>query len=202
MFDLTPIDIRQKQYDFSRQFRGFARHEVAAFLDTVAEAMERLVEENRMFAEQIERLEELNRVREEREQLVVQALTMAEELREESRESAEREAALLIRRAQNEAHELRLQAAEALEAAREELRRLHARRSQLIWSFRSFLQHELGELESLDRSFRARAAEAGFSDLFNEIDPSLSGETPISTNGTAPEAPVSSAEEGESPRNE
>lgn len=185
MLDLTPVDIRQKQYDFQRRFRGWDPEQVGQFLDEVADAMERLVEENRLLGERVAHLEEINRIRAEREQSVVQALTMAEELREESREAAEREASLLIARAQNEAHDIRLRAAEALEAARQELRRLHARRSQLVWSYRSFLQHELGEVESLDRQLRARAEDAGFADLYGDIDPAIAAEKPIPAEGEA-----------------
>lgn len=183
MIDLTPIDVRRKIHDLPRRmFGGVDPDRTGDFLVTVAEAMEELVEENRILADRVEHLEEVVDLHEGREEAIVQAMTMAEELREEALEQAKREASVIVKRAKAEAEDLRVQANDALAAAREQLRRLHARRGQLVFSFRSFLRHELNELDSMDRTLRERAEEAGFSDLLDDLDP-----TPADTGHRASE---------------
>lgn len=159
MLDLTPNDVRSKRHDLPYRLRGYDPETVDSFLDLVADSMEQLIEENRILAERLANVEEQLKQYQEREQAIVQALTLAEDLREERRLQVEREAELIRSHAQQDAERVRLEAQKALEEAREELRRLQARRRQLIWSFRTFLQRELSELEVMERTLRDRGEE-------------------------------------------
>ncbi len=109
---ITPMDIRQQQFTV-RAFRGFDRHEVEAFLDDVAEDYEQLLKENLLLKEQVETLEERSRGVEERERMIQETLITSQRLAEEMKDSAKREATMLVREAE-------LQGDKFLEEARAE----------------------------------------------------------------------------------
>lgn len=109
---ITPMDMRQQQFTV-RAFRGFDRREVEAFLDDVAEDYEQLLKENLLLKEQVETLEERSRGVEERERMIQETLITSQRLAEEMKDSAKREATLLVREAE-------LQGDKFLEEARAE----------------------------------------------------------------------------------
>lgn len=108
---ITPMDIRQQQ--FRVRFRGFDRQEVDAFLADMAEDYEQLVKENALLKEQLAALEERFREIEKREKLIQDTLLTTQRLAEEMKESAKREANVLVREAE-------LQGDKLLEEARAE----------------------------------------------------------------------------------
>jgi cell division initiation protein len=95
---VTPIDIQQKR--FHVVFRGYERLEVELFLDLVRDEMETLVREVselREFRQSYdERLRELN----EREETVKNTLLMTQKLMEDQKDSARREAEIIIKEAE------------------------------------------------------------------------------------------------------
>jgi len=109
---ITPMDMRQQQFTV-RAFRGFDRREVEAFLDDVAEDYEQLLKENLLLKEQVEALEERSQGVEERERMIQETLITSQRLAEEMKDSAKREATLLVREAE-------LQGDKFLEEARAE----------------------------------------------------------------------------------
>jgi len=115
---ITPMDMRQQQFTV-RAFRGFDRHEVEAFLDDVAEDYEQLLKENLLLKEQVEALEERSRGVEERERMIQETLITTQRLAEEMKDSAKREATLLVREAE-------LQGDKFLEEARAEEAKIQA----------------------------------------------------------------------------
>jgi len=115
---ITPIDIRQQQFTV-RTFGGFNRQEVEAFLDDVAEDYQQLVKENALLKEQLATLEERSRGIEDREKMLQDTLVTTQRLAEEMKESARREANLLVREAE-------LQGDKFLEEARAEEAKIKA----------------------------------------------------------------------------
>jgi cell division initiation protein len=95
---VTPIDIQQKR--FHVVFRGYERTEVELFLDLVRDEMETLLQEVtdlREFRQSYdERLRELN----EREENVKNTLLMTQKLMEDQKDSARREAEVIIKEAE------------------------------------------------------------------------------------------------------
>jgi len=161
MIDLTPLEVRKKREDFRRALRGYEPADVDNFLELVADRLEQLVKENLTLAERVARLEaEVGEYR-ERERALTDALVTAQEMREELRRQAAKDAELLRREAEAEAARLRAATLQALEREEEELRRLRARRAQLVQSYRSFLEQELAELEALARALDAADLPAG-----------------------------------------
>ena len=94
---ITPLDIQQKQ--FPMKFRGFDIEEVYAFLEVVREEMEDLLRENALLKEQVQRTE--NQIKEYRdmETTLRETLITAQQMVEDYKTNARKEAELLIREA-------------------------------------------------------------------------------------------------------
>ncbi len=158
MMDLTPLDVRKKRGDFRRGLRGYDPEEVDQFLELVSERLEEVVKENLTLRERVERLGQQVEGQEGREKAVQEALVTAQELREEIRDQARREADLTLREARGEAEELRRAAQEEARRARDDAERLLAERrhelvelnrarSRFLRAFRSLLEREMDALE-------------------------------------------------------
>lgn len=115
---LTPIDVRQQQFAM-KLFRGLDPQEVEAFLEEVAEDLEELQRENALLKEQLAALEDRMRGFGEKERALQETLLTTQKLAEEYKESARREAELIVR-------EARLEAEKILEGARAEEAKLLA----------------------------------------------------------------------------
>lgn len=146
MIDLTPLDVRKKKGDLGRALRGYDPSAVDQFLDLAAERMEELVRENATLRERTTQVAEALNGYRQREHAMNEALVSAQQLREEVRSQAARDAELLVREARLEAErilaEAQRQAAEVAESAR----RVHIGRTRFLRNFRSFLERQLEEL--------------------------------------------------------
>ncbi len=113
---ITPLDIQQKQ--FPMKFRGFDIEEVYAFLEVVREEMEDLLRENALLKEQVHRTE--NQIREYRdmEMTLRETLITAQQMVEDFKTNARKEAELLIRDAE-------LKADVILKEAQEKVVKIH-----------------------------------------------------------------------------
>ncbi len=146
MIDLTPIDIRKKKGDFPRAMRGYDVADVDLFLDLVADRVEELANHTRRLEDRLTQLEAQLEEYRQRERALNDALVSAQELREQVRHQSAKEAELLRREAEIEAEKIRVAALKAREQEEDLIRRLKARRMQLLRTFRSFLERELAEL--------------------------------------------------------
>ncbi len=159
MIDLTPLEVRQKKDDFRRSFRGYDVELVNDFLDLVADRMEELVGQNLKLTDRAEALDrELTEYR-QKERALSEALMTAQRLQEQSRAHAEREGEILIQEARLEAESLRQDAERAMAREEETLRRVRARRAQLVASFRHMLERELSELEIIEETLELKGDE-------------------------------------------
>lgn len=95
---ITPLDIQQKQ--FPMRFRGFDVEEVYAFLEVIREEMEDILRENAFLKEQLYRAE--NQIKEYRdmETTLRETLMTAQQMVEEYKTNARKEAELLIKEAE------------------------------------------------------------------------------------------------------
>ncbi len=149
-FHLTPLDIRRQE--FRRSLRGYEPTGVEDFRARVAEELERVIRERAVLEERVSALTEQLRVFREREKAMNEALVAAQQLREETRAAAEREAQVIVREAQNEASRL-------VDAARNDEVAIQARASEAerqfmgyVGGFRALLERQLAELRALDGS--------------------------------------------------
>ncbi len=101
---ITPLDIQQKQ--FPMKFRGFDVEEVYAFLEVVREEMEDLLRENATLKEQVHRGENQIKEYKDMETTLRETLMTAQQMVEEYKTNARKEAELLIREAEMKADSL------------------------------------------------------------------------------------------------
>ena len=113
---ITPLDIQQKQ--FPMKFRGFDIEEVYAFLEIIREEMEDLLRENASVKENLQRLE--NQIKEYRdmETTLRETLLTAQQLVEDYKTNARKEAELVVREAE-------LKADSVLKEAQEKVIKIH-----------------------------------------------------------------------------
>ena len=147
MIDLTPLDVRKKRGDFGKSLRGYDPPEVDGFLELVAERMEELVKENLAFRAQVERLGEKVTLQEGREQAVQDALVTAQELRQDVKEQARREADLLEREAHGRIEGMVLDSEKLLTDHHTALQELERQRERFLKAFRTLLERQLDTVE-------------------------------------------------------
>jgi DivIVA domain-containing protein len=147
MIDLTPLDVRKKKGDFSRSMRGYDPARVDEFLDLVAERMEELVRENMSLATRVEGLTEVVGDYRDRERALNDALVSAQQIREDMREQAQREAELALREARAEGDRIIEDAKRQAMSAADGLRRIQGQRTRFLRLFRTLVERQLAEIE-------------------------------------------------------
>ena len=147
MIDLTPLDVRKKRGDFGKGLRGYDPQEVDTFLELVAERMEVLVQENVAFRGRVGELEETVVAQQGREQAIQDALVTAQELRQDVKKQAHREANLLEREAQGKIDLMIGESEKLLSEHRAALQELERQRERFLKAFRSLLERELDTVE-------------------------------------------------------
>ncbi len=147
MIDITPLDVRKKRGDFGKGLRGYDPQEVDTFLELVAERMEVLVKENLAFRGMIEGLEEKVVSHQGREQAIQDALVTAQELRQDVKKQAKREAKLLEREAQGRVDLMIGESEKLLAEHRGTLQELERQRERFLKAFRTLLERELDTVE-------------------------------------------------------
>jgi cell division initiation protein len=95
---ITPLDIQQKQ--FPMKFRGFDVEEVFAFLEIIREEMEDLLRENASLKEDVQRLENQGKEYRDMETTLRETLLTAQQLVEDYKTNARKEAELVVKEAE------------------------------------------------------------------------------------------------------
>jgi DivIVA domain-containing protein len=145
--DLTPLEVRKKKGDFRRVMRGYDPASVDDFLDQVVERMEGLVRENAALVARVEGMANAISEYRERERAMNDALVSAQQLREDMREQAAREAELVMREARAAGERIVAESRRQASAAAESLRRLQAQRARFLRLFRALVERQLQEIE-------------------------------------------------------
>lgn len=101
---ITPLDIQQKQ--FPMKFRGFDVEEVYAFLEVIREEMEELLRENASLKENVQRAANHIKEYKDMETTLRETLLTAQQMVEDYKTNARKEAELLIKEAEIKADEL------------------------------------------------------------------------------------------------
>ncbi len=153
---LTPLDIRQQQFTI-RMFRGLDAQEVDAFLEDVAEDFEAVLKDNALLREQMTALEERSRGLIDREKALQDTLLATQRLAEEMKESARREAQLIMREAE-------LRGDKFVEDLRAEEARIRSDINELKRARRQVAEDLRATLERYHRIFAADLADDGQKD--------------------------------------
>ncbi|MGI8546266.1 MAG: DivIVA domain-containing protein, partial [Gemmatimonadaceae bacterium] len=145
-FHLTSLDVRR--YDFGRSLRGYDPARVDQFREQVADEMERLARVNQDLDQKARSFHEQLRAFRERDRALNEALVSAQQMRQDTKEQAEREAGLIVREAQAEGERF-------IESARSEVRRVPAELEALTRSrrdslaqMRTLIKRHLSEIDA------------------------------------------------------
>ncbi|MBI1967892.1 MAG: DivIVA domain-containing protein [Gemmatimonadetes bacterium] len=147
-FHLTPLDIRKQE--FRKTLRGYEPMGVEDFRLRVADELERVIREKSVLEERLAALTEQLQVFRERERAMNEALVAAQQLRQETRAAAEREAQVIVREAEAEAKRLLDEARSAEGAVRARMAEAERQFQAYVGGFRGLLERQLAELRALD----------------------------------------------------
>ena len=148
VFNLTPLDVRKQE--FRKSLRGYEPNSVEDFRIRVADALERAIRDRQVLEERVSALTEQLRVFREREKAMNDALVAAQQLRHDTRDSAEREGQVIVREAQSEAKRLLDEAKAAQSAIEARMADAERQFQQYVGGFRALLERQVAELRALD----------------------------------------------------
>jgi DivIVA domain-containing protein len=147
-FHLTPLDVRKQE--FRRSLRGYEPIGVEDFRGRVADELERILREKTVLEERLAALGEQLQVFRERERAMNEALVAAQQLREDSRSAALREAQVIVREAEADARRILDEARVAREAVDRQSADVQRQFQAYMVGFRALLERQLAELRALD----------------------------------------------------
>ncbi len=142
---ITPLDIQQKQFPI--RFRGFDVEEVYAFLEIVREEMENLLRENASLKEQIQRLESQLKEYRDMETTLRETLMTAQQMVEEYRNNARKQAELMIKEAELKAEQMVREAQDKVIKIHEDIMDLKGIRQHIKEELRRLLESHMRMLE-------------------------------------------------------
>jgi len=159
IFHLTPVDVRR--FEFGTAMRGYDKARVDQFREQVADELERQARLNQELEAKARGFHEQLRAFRERDKALNEALISAQQMRQDTKEQAEREGQLIVREAQADAERLtrdaRAEADALLESHKVEVRKLERqvdalerlRRSYLV-QMRKMAEQQLAELQAAE----------------------------------------------------
>lgn len=142
---ITPLDIQQKQ--FPMKFRGFDVEEVYAFLEVIREEMEELLRENASLKEGVYRAESHIKEYKDMETTLRETLMTAQQMVEDYKTNARKEAELLIKEAELRADSLYKEAQEKVIKIHEDIVDLKGIRRHFKEELKRLIESHLRMLE-------------------------------------------------------
>ncbi len=144
---LTPLDIHHKE--FTHALRGYNEAEVDAFLDQVADELERLFKENIDLSEKNEALEAKVRDYQDMERTLHNTLLSAQRSSDEMMHKAQREADAVLKDAEVKAKEVIHNALTSKQKATTDLGRIKQAEEEFRGNFKALLERHLRSLSEL-----------------------------------------------------
>jgi cell division initiation protein len=155
---ITPLDIQQKQ--FPMKFRGFDVEEVYAFLEVIREEMEDLLRENASLKESVQRTENQIKEYKDMETTLRETLLTAQQMVEDYKTNARKEAELIVKEAELKADSLLKQAQEKVIKIHEDIVDLKGIRTHFKEELKRMVEGHLKMLE-FDREREEEEKEGG-----------------------------------------
>jgi len=155
---ITPLDIQQKQ--FPMKFRGFDVEEVYAFLEVIREEMEELLRENSNLKENVQRADVQVREFKDMETTLRETLMTAQQMVEEYKINARKEAELLIREAEARADTMLKDAHEKVIKIHEDITDMKGIRRHFKEELRRLIENHLTMLNFDDKREKEDSDEA------------------------------------------
>jgi len=142
---ITPLDIQQKQ--FATRFRGFDMEEDDSFLELIREEMEELLRENANLREEARRCEKQLKEYKNIEVTLRDTLVKTQEMVEEYKSTAIKDAELIKKEAELKADEIVKGAQERVVKIHEDITDLKGIRRHFKEEVRRLIESHLGMLE-------------------------------------------------------
>ncbi len=142
---ITPLDIQQKQ--FPMKFRGFDVEEVFGFLEIIREEMEDLLRENASLKENVQRLESQIKEYRDMEITLRETLLTAQQLVEDYKTNARKEAELVLKEAELKADTMLKEAQEKVIKIHEDIVDLKGIRRHFKEEMKRMVENHLKMLE-------------------------------------------------------
>ncbi len=144
---LTPLDIQQQQ--FRTTLWGFDTREVDAFLDVLANDVERLVRDNNGLREDLKRKESEIHEHRERERTLKETMITATQITEDIKHNARKEAEIVIAQAESQAEQIIQNAHTRLVRIMEDIDELRRQKAQFEASLRSIISSHSKLLDAM-----------------------------------------------------
>lgn len=147
---ITPLDIQQRE--FKGRFRGYDREEVQAFLLSVSQSVEELFKENAALKEHADKLyQEVGELR-KKDASLNELLVTTQLMTESLKETARKEADLILREAEMKAEDLLKSAHVDFRTLQRDILDLRKERMLALEKLRSLLQtfSRMIEMEEMD----------------------------------------------------
>src|SRR5262249_41193430 len=149
-FHLTPLDVRR--YEFGKAMRGFDPERVNQFREQVAEELERLSRVNQDLDAKARGFHEQLRAFRERDKAINEALVSAQQLRNEIREQAEKEAQLITREGRADAERLMDEARSEVRRIEDQLATLERNRRSYLAQLRLMIERQLSDIIAAEQA--------------------------------------------------
>lgn len=144
---ITPLEIRHQS--FNREFRGYDRVEVDAFLDELSKVLEKQIELNRGLREKLEKTQASYNTLKEVETMLHKTLIQAEQSSKTMLENARQKAELKVREAEARARQIVQDGIEARNQTDKDIHDLTSRRDEILMQMQIFLKSQLERLDSI-----------------------------------------------------
>ena len=154
---ITPLDIQQKQ--FPMKFRGFDVEEVYAFLEVIREEMEELLRENANLKENVQRADVQVREFKDMETTLRETLMTAQQMVEDYKLNARKEAELLIKEAELRSDNMLKEAHEKVIKIHEDITDMKGIRRHFKEELRRLIENHMTMLNFDDKREKEDSAE-------------------------------------------
>lgn len=147
IFHLTPVDVRR--YDFGSAMRGYDKQRVDQFREQLAEELERLIRVNGELEAKARNFHEQLKHYRERDKAINEALVSAQQLREEVKDQAAREADLMRREAESAAQDVVADAQRQVASMQGDIEQLDRTRRAYLAQLRAIAERHIAEADAL-----------------------------------------------------
>jgi cell division initiation protein len=146
---LTPLDIRKQE--FKRSMRGLDIDEVRAFLATVADEYEAVINDNKALRERLLELDDKVQEYRNMEKTLRDTLLTAERVTVEAKDNARREAELIVKEAQIEAERAGRDVRNTAVKLRQEIQTLKQQKESYLSRLRVLIESHMKFVEAAER---------------------------------------------------
>jgi len=146
---ITPLDIRQQS--FGKSLRGYDADEVKAYLGSLAQEFERVLDDNRRLKAELDKTAESLQNYKDMETMLRKTLMQAEQTSQSIIENARKDAQLKVQEAEQKANEIIQKSYEERSRIDAEINDLINRRNDVITQLKLFLGSQLERINSFEQ---------------------------------------------------